>query len=101
MNIEVKLGKETFRITTPDSFNVVVERKVIVDPTKSPSYDPRKYDGALREDWREPKYYSTLEKALESLLERAARHSEATNLSELIEELKEFKREIRRLMSLE
>lgn len=101
MNIEVILGKQTYRITAPDSAAVIVERQVTVDPTKSPAFDPAKHSAELRQEYREPKYYSTVEAALKSLLDRVARHSEAETLSELLLELHDYKRVIRRLMSVE
>src|SRR5690606_22201808 len=102
MNIEgIKLGKQTYRIRNYDSLNIVVERLVEIDPTKSPAFDPDKHSGAIRYEYREPKYHSTVESALASLVGRAAGDSGAGTLSELVDGITQFKREIRRLMSAE
>ena len=102
MNIEgIKLGKQTYRIRNHDALNIVVERLVEIDPTKSPAFDPDKHDGAIRYEYREPKYHSSVESALASLVGRAAGDSGARTLSELLDEIKQFKREIRRVMSAE
>ncbi len=102
MNIEgIKLGRETFRIRKYDTLNIVVERLVSIDPTKSPSFDPEKHNGEIRNEYREPKYHATLESALSSLVERAAIESDVSILKELLDEIKQYKREIKRLMCVE
>ena len=101
MNIVLTFANQAYRISAPDSLAVIVERQVTVDPTKSPAFDPAKHSVAPRKEWREPKYYSTVEAALKSLADRYARNSEAETLAELLGELRDFKREISAQMGAE
>lgn len=102
MNIDgIKLGKQTYRIRRHDVLNIVVERLVTIDPTKSPAYDPEKHSSELRKEYREPKHHSSLELAIGSLVGRAAGEGDATTLRELSDEIKAYRREIKRLMSVE
>lgn len=96
--IEINLGNQSYQIRSHDALNIVVERLVEVDPTKSPAFDPEKHSADVRLDWREPSYYSTVEKALVALPDRVMRNSDAETLAELIDELHELRHEIRRLM---
>lgn len=89
LNITVN---STYKITS-DSMNVIVNRKHLVDPTKSPRWTPD-MSAELREEWREVAYCRTLEQALNWLVEQQTRDSNAESLAELLNEIKGFQREI-------
>ncbi len=98
MALEIYIPKDNpqYRLTS-DSLCFIVESKHTVDPTKSPNWKEREAKGAdptPREEWRDPKYYPTLEQALESLPNRKARDSDATTLSEFLDEIRDFRRQI-------
>jgi hypothetical protein len=84
-------------LLTSDLLNVIVNRKHIVDPTKSPNWAKREADGAdptPREEWREVSYHPTIDKAATWILEQTVRDSDATTLREVIEVTQRFNREI-------
>lgn len=86
---------------TSDERNVIVNRKYIVDPTKAPNWVKRQAEGAdptPREEWREVSYHPTLDKALSYIVDQEILDSDATTLSELIDEIKGFQREIKVLV---
>jgi len=90
MNIAIN---ESTRLTS-DALNVIIQRKHIVDPTKSPAFDPTKHSTEKRVEWRDVSYHSKVEAALAHLIEQKAWDSEATTLSELLAEIRSFKREM-------
>lgn len=51
-----------FRLTADDR-QYIVERRAIIDPTRSPAFDPAKHDGSIREEWRREDGYFTLNSA--------------------------------------
>lgn len=86
---------------TSDERNVIVNRKIIVDPTKAPNWAKRQAEGAdptPREEWREVSYHSTLDKALAAIIDQEVLDSDATTLAEIISEIREFQREIKALV---
>lgn len=82
---------------TSDPLQVIVNRKHIVDPTKSPNWAKREAEGAdptPREEWREVAYCRTVEQALNWIAEQVQRDSNATSIAELLGEIKAIQREI-------
>ena len=89
LNIEIS---DKYRITS-DAMQIVIQRKKLVDPTKSPAFKPgmnaepyEKY-----EDW---KYCGKVEVALDIILGQEIRESDATSLKQLRDEISAFRREI-------
>lgn len=90
-----------YRLTFDDA-NVMIERKVTVDPTKAPAFDPSKHDAAIRTEWRNiGKYYATIPAALSGLLEHSIRNGSATTIREVLVEIDEFRRHINGLLGAE
>lgn len=91
-----------YRLAFPDADNIVIERLITVDPTKSPQYDPEKHSGDIRQEWRSiGKYYATIPKALTGLLEYSVRNGQASTLAEVLDEITAFRRHIDALMGVE
>lgn len=90
MNIEIA---DNYRLTS-DSLQIVIQRKHTVDPTKSPAFKTG-MDATIRTEWRDWKYASKPEQALELILRQKILESEATDLRTLRNEIAEFRREIR------
>lgn len=100
MNIQVN---EDYRIVS-DSLNVTVQRKYLVDPTKSPNWPKMKAEGKspdVRIDWRDYKYFARVDDALVGIFEQQVRDSQAETVAELLAEIKGFRREMKALMSFE
>jgi len=82
---------------TSDALNIIVNRKYIVDPTKAPNWAQREAKGAdptPREVWREVAYCNSIEFAVKWIMNQQIRESDAENLTELLDEIKRFGREI-------
>ncbi|MFM9535723.1 hypothetical protein [Lysinibacillus sp. IITD104] len=79
---------------TSDGMQIVIMRKHIVDPTKSPIFDETKHSAEIREEWKTWKYCGKIEQALEVILRQRVFESEAATLKELHDEIVSFKREI-------
>ena len=90
---------DNYRLTF-DSLNVIVQRKHVVDPTKSPAFDASKHDSAQRIEWKDAGYYSNISRALTGLLNKRIIEGSATSLREVIDEIEAFRREIDALTSL-
>ena len=98
LNIQIT---EDFKIVS-DTHNIIVQRKHIVDPTKSPNWANLQAKGAsssIREEWRDVSYHPTLEQALKSMLRKRVVNSDATNLTEVLEEIRRFNTEITAILS--
>ena len=83
---------------TSDAMNVIVCRRHIIDPTKSPNWKRLEAQGASpepREEWKEVAYLPTIDKAIEWIFDQQIRDSNAQTLTELLEEIKRFRREIK------
>lgn len=92
-----------YRITS-DAHNVIVLRKHIVDPTKSPHWarlEAKGADPTPREDWREQSYHGTVAQAVRAIGEQLVRDSEAESLAELLTEIKRFNSEIEAQLGFE
>jgi len=86
-----------YRLTADDR-NYTLQRRHIVDPTRSPWYKPG-MDAAVREDWRDSAYYSLsaagLARAVEVVAIRTVNdRAGAATLSELIAD---YRAEVARL----
>jgi hypothetical protein len=81
-----------------DSMNILVQRKHIVDPSLSPTFKEGEMDPTIREEWRTWKWTSTITQAIDIILQQRIRESNATELSELRDEIAEFKHGIQTLM---
>jgi hypothetical protein len=83
---------------TSDSLNVIVNRKHLVDPTKSPNWSKLEAKGAspaIREEWREVAYHRTVEKALNWIAEQTQRDSDAESIGALLAEIKQMQADIK------
>lgn len=94
LNIEIS---DKYRITS-DEMQIVIQRKHTVDPTKAPGFDAEKHSATLREEWRTWKYCGKVTQALDIIARQRILESDATELSQLRDEITVFKREIRRLL---
>jgi hypothetical protein len=100
MTLKIQVSAD-YRITS-DPLNFIVERRHLVDPSKSPNRAALEAAGksmAIREDWREAAYFSTLEKALKWTVNQRIRESDAQGtgasaLDEIIAEIKRIHGEI-------
>ena len=88
---------EDFRIVS-DSHNVIIQRRHIVDPTKSPVFKEGVTDPTLRVEYRDWKYAQSLTQVADILLQQRIRESDAVSLRELTAEIVSFKREISALI---
>ncbi|MGG2024187.1 hypothetical protein AB1282_00560 [Gottfriedia sp. S16(2024)] len=80
-----------------DTHNVIVQRKHIVDPTKSPNWAKLEAKGAssaLREEWRDVSYHPSVEQAVKSIMCKKVNSSDATSLTEVLDEIKRFETEL-------
>lgn len=98
MDIQVN---EDYKLTS-DSMNVIINRKKIVDPKKSPNWPKMQAEGKSGEPyekWEEVSYHSTVDRALEWILDRQIKESDAQSISELLEDIKGFKAKIRAVLA--
>lgn len=100
MTLNIRINDD-YKLTS-DAMNVIVNKRVLVDPTKSPNWKKRKAEGAspeLREDWREVSFHSTIEQALDTVVNKSVLDSEATTISELRNDIRKIRRDIERVLS--
>lgn len=89
-----------YRLAFPDADNIVIERLVIVDPTRSPNFKDGD-DPTIRTEWRNiGKYFGTVPEALTHLLEHSVRTGQATALHEVLDEITAFRRHIDALLGV-
>lgn len=87
---------------TSDSLNIIVNQRRIVDPTKSPNWKVLEAKGAdptPREEWNEVAYCRDIQQALEWIVNRQIKESDAETLTELLHEIKRFRREISEVLN--
>lgn len=89
LNIDIN---EDFRIVS-DSHNVIIQRRHIVDPRKSPKFSEG-MDATVRVEYRDWKYASNITQVADIILQQRIRESDAVTLRELINEISSFKRGI-------
>lgn len=94
LNIDIN---EDYRITS-DSHNVIIQRRHIVDPTKSPVFKPGETDPTIRVEYRDWKYAQSITQVADIILQQRIRESDAVTLRELTAEITAFKREISELI---
>jgi hypothetical protein len=100
MALNITVNKD-YRITS-DPLNVIVQRRFIVDPTKSPNWSKRQAQGAdptPRIDWREVSYHTTVEKALNWIADQMIRASDAETIAELLGEIKRIRSDFNAIMT--
>ena len=88
-----------YRITS-DAMNVIVNRRHLVDPSKAPNAAKMAEAGksmAVREDWREVGYFSTLEQAIKWTVNQRIREADAGSMEEILAELRRIADEIKAL----
>lgn len=81
-----------------DGMQIIVQRKHIIDPTKSPNFKEGD-DTTKREEWKTWKYCGKVEQALELILRQRIFESDASTLKELQDEIVSFKQKIRLLLA--
>jgi hypothetical protein len=99
MPLNITVNAE-YKITS-DALNIIVNRKYIVDPTKAPNWAKRQAEGAdptPRKQWREVAYCNSIEFAVKWIMNQQIRESDAENLTELLDEIKRFGREIKAIL---
>lgn len=100
MPLNIRIN-ENYRLTS-DSFNIIVEERRMVDPTKSPNWKKREAEGAspeLREEWKETSYHNTVEQAMNAIVDQTIRDSDVYSLGELLIEIRQIRREISAVLS--
>lgn len=93
LNIQVSAD---YRITS-DPMNFIVEKRHLVDPSKSPNRAALEAAGksmAIRETWREAAYFGTLENAVKWTVNQRIRESDAGSMDEVLAEIKRIHGEI-------
>lgn len=93
LSIEIS-GK--YRITS-DPSQIIIQRKKLVDPTKSPKYQLG-MPSEPYEKWEDWKWCGKVTQALDIIALQNVFESDATSLAELRNEITAFNREIRRAM---
>ena len=81
-----------------DGMQIVIYRKNLIDPAKSPKFDPKKHSSEKREEFKPYKYASSIEHALDIILKQNILESDAKNLKELSQEIKAFKKYVKELI---
>lgn len=97
LNIEIKALKDDYRIIS-DSLQLIVQRKHIVDPTLSPTFNPAKHSAETRIEYRDWKYCGSISQVADVLLKKRILESDATTLRQLRDEITAFKRQINALL---
>ncbi|TKI52903.1 hypothetical protein FC756_26700, partial [Lysinibacillus mangiferihumi] len=82
---------------TSDGMQIVIMRKHIIDPTKSPIFDETKHSAEIREEWKTWKYSGKVEQALEVILRQRVFESDAATIKELHQEIITFKQYVKSL----
>ena len=96
LNIQVSAD---YRITS-DPMNFIVERRHLVDPSKSPNRAKLEAEGksmAIRETWREAAYFGTIENALKWTVNQTIRDSDAQSMDEVLAEVVRLTGEVKRI----
>ncbi|MEK0286501.1 hypothetical protein [Caldifermentibacillus hisashii] len=91
-----------YRITS-DTLNIIVQKRYTVDPTKSPNWPRMQAEGAspkLRTEWRDEGYYETLEGAVNGIIDRHLKESDAESLTELLMEIRKIRDKIREVLRI-
>ena len=99
MALNIVINKE-YRITS-DGLNVILQRRHTVDPTKSPNWSRMKAKGAdptPRGEWKDEGYYNTVEAALNGIVDRRIKESNAQSIGELLSEIRQIRREINEVL---
>jgi hypothetical protein len=82
---------------TSDALNIIVNRRFIVDPTKSPRWAEMEANGAdptPKAKWREVAFCTGIDSAIKWVMNQQIRESDAEDLTYLLDEIKRFQREI-------
>lgn len=83
---------------TSDGLQIIISRKHVVDPTKSPFFKAEKHSAEIREEWKTWKYCGKVEQAIDTILSQRIFESDAKNLKELKSEIAAFRNEIQNLL---
>lgn len=92
MSLNIKVFNGDYKITS-DSYNVIVNKLISIDLTKS----PKREEGdskELRYEYREITYQPKVDSALKSLAEHKIRQSGAETLGDLRHEIQQIYRDI-------
>ena len=92
LNIQVT---DDYKLTS-DGMQIIIQRRQIVDPTKSPIFDETKHSSEIREEWKTWKYCGKVEQAIDLILRQNIFESDAQTLSEVRNEITLFQQEIKR-----
>ncbi|WP_078548693.1 hypothetical protein [Litchfieldia alkalitelluris] len=91
MALDIVINND-YKITS-DSLNVIINRSITIDPTKSPRWKEGMAT-EIREEWREVAYFPNIIQAADWLMNQHIRDSRANTLLDLVDEIKRFEREI-------
>lgn len=95
MNVQIT---EDYRIISDESNGqFIVQRRHIVDPTKSPAFKDG-MDPTKREVYKDRTYHARLEQAISEVLRLKLIESDAESLAQIIAEIKAFRTHIDELM---
>lgn len=96
MNVQITEDYRIISDTTNGQF--IVQRRHIVDPTKSPAYKEGVTDSAKREVYKDRTYHARIEQAISEVLRLKLIESDAESLAQIIAEIKAFRTHIDELM---
>lgn len=99
--LDIKIGDD-YRITSNGLCFILNERR-FVDPTKSPHWKRLKAEGKsskIKEDWFEEGSFGTIEGAMKHIIKRKTLLSNAQSVQELLEEIKEAKAMIAKVLGV-
>ena len=99
MSLNIPIFDGAYRIT-PDEHNVIVHQRITVDPTKSPKWKPGD-STEKRIEYANPRFYPTVDVALQKTAELKVRTTEAEELKALAHEIRQIRREIRRVLAID
>lgn len=82
-----------------DDLAIELEEMKKIDPTQSPNFNPEKHSSEIRHEWKSVgKYYSSLERALQGLVELNIRRGEDTDLAGLLADMRQWQKTIEEAM---
>ncbi|MCY7858761.1 hypothetical protein MOB44_19245 [Bacillus sonorensis] len=104
MPIEIILSPD-YKLTS-DERNIIVNERYFTDPTKAPNWSKRlaenpDLDPSPIARWREIAYLPSVDRAIEFVMDRRIKLSDAKTLEELTRIIHEFRGELASLMTIE
>lgn len=98
MAVNIKITEDYRIVSDRPNGSFVVERRKIVDPTKSPAFKEGVTDPEKREVWIESGFHSNIEQCISQILRLKLIESDAESLAQILAEIKAFRAHIDELM---